>query len=297
MSRRMIVTSFTGADFDRERLRAAALEVRAHQAFPSAQAQFCELVATSFAAGAAANHLMGQVGRFAMMSLIIALGARYRDGLDPEPVTVARLARILGRRRLASRNRTYALAGFLQDAGAIAIEGGSSIGDLRMRPIQPTEMMIRHASVWLAGSLAPTSLVTWLPAQPEKMASERAFVERFLQEMVAPYLAEGFYLCDGFPDIDALMRRTGGYALMIELLRSALSPGAPPSTETLASRLSISRSQVRHVLALGLTRGWLVRGDRDRPVLSPAFAETLSLWVATELAWGGDLARRAALRA
>jgi hypothetical protein len=293
----MVITSFTGADFNRERLRAATRQVRAHEAFPVALAQFCALVPSSFAAGAAANRLMGQAGRFAMMSLVIALGARHRDGLDPEPVTVARLARILGRRRLASRNRTYAMAAFLHDTGAIAIDGGSGVGDLRMRPVKPTELLIRQAASWLANSLPPVALVTQLPAPAEQLAAEQSFVERFLQDMIAPYLAAGFILYDDFSDMEAVMQRTGGYALMIELLRAA-SNGDPnasmPSTAELANRLHISRSQVRHVMTTGQKRGWLARASQDKPALTPAFTESLSLWVAAELAWGGDLARRAA---
>ncbi len=287
--------SFTGADLDRQRLDQAARRVGEHPRFEAALEMFCAGVVDSFEGDRLANRLMGQAGRFAILALLIALGG----GRDGAGVTVTRLAELLGKRKPASPGRTHALAGALRAAGAI--ESAVQSSDNRERPVRATALMLAQAARWVERSLAPAELVTPLPARAADLARRPGFVERYFVHMVTPYIAEGFILYDGFPEVERIMQRAGGYVLMIEMLRTAtwgaggmLSAHIPSGT--VAARLTISRAQVRSVLRMAEARGWLALRARGNRIveLDPAFAARLRHWVATELAWGADLARRAA---
>ncbi len=292
-------TSFTGADLDRRRLDEAARRAGAHPRFDAALEMFCAGVVDSFEGDRLSNRLMGQAGRFAMLAFTIALHAEHQAGRDTDGVTVTRLAALLGKRKLASPGRTHALVGVLRAAGAIEPAGPSP--DNRERPLRPTALMLAQAARWVERSLAPAALVTPLPAPAADLVRRPGFVERYFAHMVAPYAREGFILYDGFPEIERMMKRQGGYVLMLEMLRTAqrsaagtLSANVPSGP--VAARLKISRAQVRSILRMAETRGWLALRARGSRVieLDPAFAARLRHWVATELAWGGDLARRAA---
>lgn len=288
--------SFTGSDLDRGRLAAAALAVTRHENFAPALALFCRNVVAAFEAAPVANQLMGQAGRFAMLAVIIALDAEYRAGRDAVGATVTRLAQLLGRRRLASPGRVHAMAAFLRQARMIEAAGRGA--DHRHRRLRPTALMIDQAARWVESSLSPCRMVDEIPAPVHDLVARPDFVAQFFVHMVAPFVREGFILYDDFPEVERLMQRTGGYVLMIDMLRTAVrTPGGafvadiPP--EAVAARMSISRAQVRSLLALAESEGWLTRGRRVAE-LDAGFAATLQRWVATELAWGADLARRAA---
>ncbi len=287
--------SFTGSDFDRRGLAAAAADVEGRPRFDEALAAFCSGVVAGFEGDHLTNRLMGQAGRFAMFAFLIARGGAPKG----EGVTVGELTALLARRRLASPGRTHAMAGYLRDVGAIIPSEGRADG--RERPLKPTPLMLAQAARWIENSLGPAALVTDLPAPAPELVRRPGFVAAYFAEMLAPYDAEGFILYDGFPEVEALMLRTGGYVLMIETLRTTRRTEdgrvvAELPSDALAERLVISRGQVRRMLELAGRSGWLARAPQGgRQVeLAPFFAARLRLWVATELAWGADLARRAA---
>jgi hypothetical protein len=285
--------SFTGEDFNRGRLADAARAVERHPRFEEALAAFCEGVVASFEGDHLTNRVMGQAGRFAMLALLIARGA----GRDAAGVTIGELITLLARRRLASPGRTHAMVRYMRDVGAVV--ASEAAGDGREKPLVPTAILMGQAARWIERSLGPAECVTALPEPAAVLVRRSGFVARYFVEMAAPYAAEGFILYDDFPEVEALMQHAGGYVLMIETLRTACRTDdrivADLPSSGLAARLVISRGQVRRVLRRAEENGWLRRaaGDRRTVELAPAFVACLRRWVATELAWGGDLARRA----
>lgn len=287
------LVSFTGRDFDRRRLADAARDVERHPHFEAALTAFCEGVVASFEGDHLTNRLMGQAGRFAMLAFLIARGTGQADA----GITLTELTTLLRKRRFASPGRTHAMARHLRDVGAVVVSDKADDG--RERPLRPTAILMAQASRWIERSLGPAEHVTTLPAPAAALVQRPGFVQRYFAEMAAPYFAEGFILYDGFPEVEALMQHAGGYVLMIEMLRTATAvDGAILSdlpSSALSARLVISRAQVRRMVRFAEESGWLRRAETDaRTVeLAPAFVRRLRQWVATELAWGSDLARRA----
>jgi hypothetical protein len=290
---------FTGADFDPEKLAAATQDVLAHPAFEAALQCFCTGMIASFEGQRLANRLMGDAGRFALMAICFLLEEARRTGAEPHGATTARIAELLARRKLASPRATHSLIAMLRLAGAL--EPVSGTGDQRMRPLRPTALMIGQASRWLSYNLRGAAMIALLPGPVEALLAEPGFVAGYFARMGQPYVQHGFILYDGFPQIEQLMGRFGGYQMMLELTRSAVvSPTgalfADASIGALSDRLKFSRSQMRSILDMATREGWLnLHGRPDRAIeITPSFHALCRLWVARELAWSAELARHAA---
>lgn len=291
------VAPFTGEAFDLGRLDAAASRVSGHPGFDRALKIFCDNVIESFEGDWLANRLMGDAGRFALMAMVFILEHRRQAGEDPVGATAARLAEFLALRKLASSNFTHAAIAYMRMSGALVhVE---PVTDRRARPLRPGPALVSQARRWLASNLRGIAAMTALPS-PDEIVEREGFAEAYFVRMGWPYFDRGFILYDGFPAVEALMQRYGGYVLMLELTRGARieAPGrivADAPFGEISERLRISRSQVRSVIEMAEARGWLsAEGKGGRALrLDPAFHELCRAWVAREIAWGADLARAA----
>lgn len=290
--------SFTGEAFDRIRLDAAAYAIADHPRFDEAVIDFCRSVVESFEGHWLANRLMSDAARFALTAMIIVQDAAYRNGSDAEGATIAKLVELLGIRKLASPGRVKAMVALLRMAGAV--ERAPSPSDRRKKRLQPTDLLMGQAVRWLERNLISTEIVTPLPAPVGMLVASREFIDGYFQTMAVPYINQGFILYDGLAEVEELMSHTGGYLIMLELARTAQSTPegvvlAEAPSGPLAKRLMISRSQAGAILRLAERRGWLSLRARGgwTVELAPAFHRRIRHWLAREMVWSADMARRA----
>jgi len=224
---------------------------------------------------------IGQHRRYGVAALVVYFDGRFRSGLGPAP-TRAMLTRLAQRAGLGTRRGIGAILDVLLHFGFVC---EAALPDARSRRLVPAAPLTDYLTAGLAARLDAAALLGPLPpaaGQPDRI------LPVYLDQLVAPLLAENRMPRQAFPELAPFADRVAGYMLLFHLL--ALSEQAPPGAPVairvgdLARRLHVSRMQVAKILAAAARAGLWTTHAGPAIIWNPEIHHRLRLFAAVELA-------------
>ncbi len=135
----------------------SAEEVLAHPRFAEARDVYVKAILGIYEHNPHLNRLLVEAGRGVLFIIIVALHARYEEGVRATWPTVRLVVQSTMTQRVASARRLPALVSRLIETGYIEL--GSSPRDRRVRLLTPTVKMLAQDQDWLAANYAPLQLL------------------------------------------------------------------------------------------------------------------------------------------
>lgn len=233
--------------------------IRHHPHFPSAIRESARVLVEEHARNRLLNRLISDRGRaqFGILAL-------YLHFHDPAGLRASRMADLAAEVGICSRGRVKALLVLLRWAGHI--EPAATSGDLRSRPLAPTEkMQAAYRRRWRG------QLEVIAPMVPEAGVVARALEDPAVfggfAVAIGTIIRSGFRILDHCPAIVPLAERDNGLLVLLRLATSSPGPDSlaggepfPVSISELAGAVRVSRSH-----ALNLLREAERHGLIDRP--------------------------------
>ncbi len=174
-------------------------------------------------------------------------------------------------------------------------------GDGRVRPLQPTRLLLGTMQHWVGGFLRAMAGIDELalPASAAVLFGQPCLVPEVFSYRVAAMQYDRFVLSERQPMLSWVLAHDGGYSVFLHMLREAepLGDGSalvPLTAGELARRAGVSRGTVRNLLDDAAVLGWM--DSRQFAAGWRLADEAMAVarhWVALELVWMHGLVRAA----
>lgn len=263
--------------------------IRHHPHFPSAIRESARVLIEEHARNRLLNRLISDRGRaqFGILAL-------YLHFYDPAGLRASRMADLAAEVGICSRGRVKALLVLLRWAGHI--EPAAASGDLRSRPLAPTEtMQAAYRQRW-RGLLEAIAPIIPEAGRVARSLDDPAIFAGFAVA-VGGIIRSGFRILDHCPAIVPLAERDNGLLVLLRLATASPGPaslaGGEPFAVTiseLAGAVRVSRSHALNLLREAERHGLIERqpngGEAEGAIVRcrPLLADSLASFFAATYA-------------
>ena len=159
-----------------------------------------------------------------------------------------------------------------------------SKADARSKLYRPTAQLLGFADDWMSYAVHTLDILELDEQYVEAFRRNPSFATRFFISAGRERLTST-PLISRMPKYVAFFgRKEGASAVLMTLLQSKFDSAAIPSRAAIATRFSMSKTQVNTILAEAESEG-LIRFEDDIPRPTPLFIEAQRRWIAVELAF------------
>lgn len=241
--------------------------IAADARFPRVACELAEGLLDFFACHAEARRLLSDQGQMRVVTVCIALDPAIR------PAAVQSLVPL----PIASPNRVAACLGLMRRQGALLPVSGAGAWPARLSP-----EFAALGRQWLRAVIAPSAaLYDGDPPDFDDPGLYLGWCRQFIEATLHPTRA-----LKVSSSLERAQSRRGGALLCLEVMRRALSEGAPSfSRKAFARRFGLSRSQVVELVHEAKAAGWVADAGGELAVSDAARTDGRA-WLARFLTLG-----------